>query len=156
MYKARGFNINVIHRYNTFNINYLIDHIRTVILNLCAKGQHIPSIESSIQTINQGSRCTTHSMPYNRYANLMTSYLVECIIHSFPQKVSIINILGSNTILLGKPSPDFNMNRIFFASHTMVYTGTTNALNIIRTPSISIRESNEYEVKFFMLLYTGK
>ena len=62
-----------------------------------------------------------------RYTPLMTMSLVELIIHSrnaFPQKGSISRRLGSNTILLGDPIPNFNMKGIFFGSYAMVYTGT--------------------------------
>ena len=131
MYKEIGFNIEVFHRDNEFKLNSLREHIRPASLNIFTKGQHISIIESSIQSIKQGARCTTHSVPYKRYTNLITRSLVECIINSiksFPRKGSIIKILGSNTVLLGKPSPDFNMKRIFSGSYAMVYTGTKNTL----------------------------
>ena len=38
MYKARGFNIDVFHRYNKFNLNVLRDHTRPESLNICEKG----------------------------------------------------------------------------------------------------------------------
>ena len=76
--------------------------------------------------------------------------------NTFPQKGSISNILGYNTIFLGKPGTDFNMKIIFFGSYVMVYTGTTITLNRISMPSIALRESNEEGVHFFVSLYTGK
>ena len=78
-------------------------------------------------------------MPYKRYTKFMTRSLVEFIIHSrrsFPKKGSSSKRLGSNMILLGDPSPDFNMKNIFFGSHSIVYTGTTNTLNRRSIPSI--------------------
>ena len=91
MYKARGFNIDIFHEDNKFNLNALIEHIRPAGLNICAKGENIPIIKSSIQTSNQGAQCATHSVPYKRCMNIMTSSLVEFIIYSrnsFPQRVA--------------------------------------------------------------------
>ena len=59
-------------------------------------------------------------------------------------------ILGSNTILLGKPSHDFNTKVILFVSYAMVYTGKTNTLKIRRIPSIALREYNEDGGHIFM------
>ena len=81
-------------------------------------------------------------MPYKRYMKLVTRFFVEFIIHSgnsFPQKGSIIKRLESNTILLKKSIPDFNMKMVLFGSYAMVYTGTTNTLNRISIPGIALR-----------------
>ena len=80
---------------------------------------------------------------------------MECIIHSrnsFTQKGSIRKRLDPITILLGKPSTDFNINRTLFGSYAMVKTGITNTPKIIIIPSIAIRELNEYGGHFSMLL----
>ena len=115
IYKSRGFNIDILYGDNEFNLNYLRDHIRPTRLNICAKGQYNLIIEGSIKTIRQGAHCTTHSVPYKRYTKVMKRSLVECIVHSkFTQKGSTSKRLGSNTILLGKPSTDFNINIFFF------------------------------------------
>ena len=105
MYKSRGLNIDVYHKYNEFNINDLREHIRPASLNICTKRRHINISEIFIQTINKGSHCTTHYVPYKSYTIVMTGSLVECIIHSrdsFPNKGSIRKRLGANKILLGK------------------------------------------------------
>ena len=142
MYNARGFNMKIFHQDNKFNLNALRYHIRPAILNIYAKSWHIPIINRSIQTIKQGERYTKHSVPYKRYTMIITRSRVECIIHSrnsFPQKGSIIKRLGSNTILFGKQSYDFNMKIILFGSYDMVYTGTSNTLKRRRIPSIALR-----------------
>ena len=77
IYKASGLNMDVYHEDNEFNINPFREHIRPEILNICAKGRHIPSIDKSIQTIKQGARCTKHPFPYKRYTRLMDISLVE-------------------------------------------------------------------------------
>ena len=142
MYTARGFNISVYHGDNYFDINHLREHIRPASLNICAQGSHIPIIKRSIQTIKQGARYTTHYVRYKRYTNPMTISLVECIIHSrnyFPQKGIIRKRLRENKILLEKPNPDFNMNRIFFVYYAMVYTGTKNKISLRIIPGIALR-----------------
>ena len=128
---------------NEFNLNALRENIRLESSKICAKGRHITIIDRSIQFIKKGARLTTYSFTYNRYAKLITGLLVECNINSknsLPPKGSISKGLGSNMILLGKPSTDFNINIIFFGSYAMVYTGTTNTPNIRSIPSIVLRE----------------
>ena len=123
MYKARGFNINIYHRDIKFSINSLRQHIRQESLIICEKRKQITIIEISIQTTKQGAHCITPSVPYKRYTVLITSSLLECIIHSrncFLHKCSIINRLGDNKILLGKLSYDFNM-RITVRDHIPWY-----------------------------------
>ena len=125
MYTGRGFNICIYHRDNEFDINTLREHIRPEILSIRAQGCHTPIIKRFIKTIKKGARYTTHYVPYKRYTKIMTISLVACIIRSinyFPQKGSIINTLGANTILLGNPNPDFNTKRIFFVSYDIIYT----------------------------------
>ena len=71
MYKAIGFNIDVYNRDNKFNLNSFRDHIRPESFNIFEKGQHIPIIKRSIQTIEQGYLCTTHYVPYKRYTSII-------------------------------------------------------------------------------------
>ena len=111
-------------------------------LKIYAKGGHIPIIDRSVQTTNKGECCTKHYVTYNRNTKLVTRSLVEYIIHSrnsFPLKGSIRKRLGSNTILLGNPSPNFNMKIIFFGFYTMLYTVTTNTFKRRSIPSIYLR-----------------
>ena len=127
MYKSRDFNIDFSHGDNKFNLNYLINHMSTARLNICSKGQYIPIVERSIQTIKQGARCTTHSVPYKRYMKLIIRSLLECITHSrnsFPHKGSISKKLGPSIMLLGKTSPYFNMKGTLFGFYAMVYKGS--------------------------------
>ena len=119
MYKSRGFNVNVYHRENEFNINDLREHIRPESLNIYAQVQHIPIIEKFIQTTKQGVRCTTHYMIYKIYTRLITRSLVECIIHSENIFIEIQHQkkLVANKILLGNKSPGFNMQIFFILRH---------------------------------------
>ena len=145
MYRARVFNNSAYHGNNKFDINALLEYIRHISLNIFARGSHKLIIERSIQTIKQESRCTTHSVTYKKYTNLMKRSLVACIIHSwnyFPQKFSIINKIGANTILLGNQNPYFNMKIILFGSYAMVYTGIKSNIRRGSIPGIALRESN--------------
>ena len=125
--------------YKKFNFRDFREHIRLASLNICEKVHHVIIIDSSIKTIKKGARRTTHSVTYNINMKLMTNSLVKLKIHSrnsFPHKGIIIKILGSNTKLLGEPSPDFNIKRILFGLYAMVYSGTKNTL---KSTSISLR-----------------
>ena len=56
IYTESGFNINIYHRDNEFDINDLREHIRPESLNICARICQIPIIERYIETINKGVR----------------------------------------------------------------------------------------------------
>ena len=84
---------------------------------------------------------------------------MTCIIHSrnyFTQKGIISKRLGSNTILLVNPNPDFNMKITFFRYYAIVYTGIKNNLICRSIPEIVLRESRKDGEHLFMYLYTGK
>ena len=83
------------------------------------------------QTIHwnhQASSALHHPLvSYKRYTKIMIRSLVAWIIHYknyFPQKGSIRNSIGENTILSVNLNPDFKMKRIFFEYYSMVYKGT--------------------------------
>ena len=63
MYKAGGLNMNVYHGDNELKINALKDNSRPESLKICSQGQHILIINIFIQTIKQGARFTTNSVP---------------------------------------------------------------------------------------------
>ena len=158
MYTARGFNINVHHWSNKFNINSLWEHIRLASFDVCTRGRHIPSIKLYIKTTKKEVLCTTHSVSYKIYTKIMTISLLSCIILSrnyFPQKDIIFKRLGENTIMLGHPNPDFNIERILFGYYDMV-NRHQNSMGRKSILGILLRESNKDGGNFSMSLYTGE
>ena len=82
MYTARGFDIRVYHVKINLTLIIYDNTSGPQVQKICAGGIHIPIIELSIKTINQGAHCTTNSMPYKRYINIMKISLVTYIVHS--------------------------------------------------------------------------
>ena len=66
MYNVRGFNIDVLHRDNKFNLNALREHIRPESLNICAKGRHTPIIDRPIKKSRKESAATHILCPTTR------------------------------------------------------------------------------------------
>ena len=58
-------------------------------------------------------------------------------------------------IAKGKPNPDSNQERIVFGSYDLVYTSTSNYMNIRIISSIALNKLNNNVVHYFMRLYTG-
>ena len=56
----------------------------------------------------------------------------------------------------GIQKPDFSQRMIAFGAYALVYSGTTNTINVRTTPVISLRKSNNAAGHYFMSLHTGR
>ena len=158
MYLTRGFTISDVYADNEFDV----DEYKTIFLparlHICAKGEHVPTIERSIRTIKERCRSTCHSLPYKKYPKLMVSGLLEYVelwLNAFPSDSAEIKNISPSTLVTGSPQPDFNKRRIPFGSYVMAYKGTQNNMSARAVPAIALRESNEFGGFYFMSLDTG-
>ena len=78
LYSSRGFQINTIHADPEFE--KIRDDIRPIDLITCEAGAHVPEVERSTQTVKNGCRSQTHSMPYRAMPRIMIRALVQLII----------------------------------------------------------------------------
>ena len=84
----------------------------------------------------------------------MVRSLVEEIVWTLnpvPTKNSI-----SDTIVEGRPKPDFSQKKISFGAYKFVDTGTSNNMKTRDNPTISLSMTNNAGGYYFMSLHTGK
>jgi hypothetical protein len=159
IYNSRGFNIDVFHGDNEFNIKALKAHLEPATMHTCAKDEHIHVIERSTRTVKERSRATCHSLPFKRYPRIMIISLIENVtkwLNAFPTANGICDTMSPSMIVLGKAIPDMKYKRISFGSYAIVYTGTDNTMKQRGVPCIALCESNEHGGHYFMSLYSGK
>ena len=127
-YKYRGF---VITNYNGDNeFEHLCDVFASAHLRICAKNDHIRDIVRSIRTIKERVRCGCHSIPYKKFAKLMTRSLVQDMItclNMFPYQNWISSDLSPEAIIIGSPYIYYNKLRITFGAYAQVYLVITNS-----------------------------
>ena len=159
IYESRGFDIDIVHGDNEFNIKALKEHLEPTKMHTCAKDEHIHVIERSTRTVKERSRSTCHSLPYKRYPRMMVISLIENVskwLNAFPTENGICDTMSPSMIVLGKTNPDMKYKRISFGSYAILYTGTDNTMKQRGVPAIALNESNEQGGHYFMSLYSGK
>ena len=96
-------------------------------MHIYASNEHVPKIERSIRTIKQRAHRMCHSIPYNRYTQLMIRSLV-CIVvqwlNAFPSAVGVLGDYSPVSIFEGKFNPYFNRQRFHFESYAHAYHRT--------------------------------
>jgi len=80
LYEARGFNIDVYHGDNEFDINSVKEHVKPAKMHICAKEEHIHVIKHSTRTVKERARCNCHALPYKCYPRIMVDYLVKYVV----------------------------------------------------------------------------
>ena len=82
-----------------------------IALETCTMNDHVGEVERSIRTIKEVVRATAHGMPYRRLPRQLIHGLVEYAtrtLNDFPYRQGISQSLSPNTIVTGRPSPDYN------------------------------------------------
>ena len=159
MYEKRGFKVNIIHADNEFDFNEVKSSFPNSTWEICARGEHVPTIERDIRSVKDRCRPMCHAIPFNRYTKLMTIHLVISAvkwINSFPSKNMTGLSLSPSNILEGKGDIDVSVKRVPFGSYVLTYVGTKNNMQARSVPAIALSESNESGGNFFMSILTGK
>ena len=119
MYEKRGFKVNIIHADNEFDFNEVKSSFPNSTWEICARGEHVPTIEREIRSVKDRCRPMCHAIPFNRYTKLMTIHLVISAvkwINSFPSKNMTGLSLSPSNILEGKGDIDVSVKRVTFGS----------------------------------------
>ena len=77
------------------------------------------------------------------------------MINAFPSKTSISDTISPTTIVESKPKLDISRPKIYFSSHALVYTQTTNNIKSKVLKGIDLRASNSAG-GHIMILYSGR
>ena len=159
VYEVRGFTIQHIHGDKQFDC--LREDIRPIQLHTASKGEHVPEIERSIQTIKWDIRTMYHALTFEKYPPLMIKEMVEHqvnIRNKFPNKNGVTKTMGPFSIMTGLPQPSYNNFKLEFGQYmqTHDHPAKTNDMNTRTTPAIALRSSGSQNVWYFMLLESGK
>ena len=159
MYTARGFRINTIHGDNEFNVDDIIEEMRPIRMQFCARNEHIGVAERSIRTIKERARSICHSLPFKRFTKLMTTALVESAVYwlnSFPSRDGVSETMSPRGIVVGGNNIDVNYPMVEYGAFAVVYDSTKNNMMSRSTPSIALKRSNDRGGHYFMSIDTGK
>ena len=159
IYHARGFNISSLHGDNEFNVDSIKESLLPVIMQVCARNEHVGIAERSIRTIKDRARSICHSLPYKRFTKLMTTRLIENTVYwlnAFPSANGISNTISPRGIVVGTGNIDCNHSMIQYGAYAAVYETTKNNMMSRSTPAIALKRSNDYGGHFFMSLDTGQ
>jgi hypothetical protein len=128
-----------------------------------AADSHVGEVERSIRTIKERSRSTVHGLPYKRLPRLMVNELVKhsvTCLNQIPADDGVSDTLSPNTIMTGKPNPDYNYMTLEFGMYVQVYEPTTFSSNTLRsstTGAISLGHTgNKQGDYYFLSLITGR
>jgi hypothetical protein len=132
VYCSRGFNIRDVHTDSEFKC--VCQHILPVHLNVVAADLHVGEVEQSIRTIKERNRTTAHGLPYKRIPKLMVQEIVGHSVLCLNQLLDedrVSDTLSPNTIMTGKPTPDYNLMAFEFGLYVQIYKPTTFATNTL-------------------------
>ena len=131
-----------------------------ITLETCTTNDHVGEVERSIQTIKEVVRATAHGMPYRRLPQQLIHRLVEystCTLNDFPYRNSVSKTLSPNTIVTGRPAPDYNDLKLEFGSYVMLTDRTTNTPWARTFGAIAMYPSGGRDGSYrFMSLATGE
>ena len=135
VYQSRGFEIDHIHGDGQFEC--LRESVRPTNLHISAAGEHVPEVERSIQTIEDDSRATYHSLPFKQYPKIMLVALANFSVRNrnmFPSEDNVCPNMGPTSIMTGLPMPDDK----FFALEFGTYVNTHMITPLRSTISIHL------------------
>ena len=159
LYTARGFEVVELRGDGQFSC--LKEHIRPVHLYTAAKGEHIPQIERSVQTIEGDCRTIYHGLPYTYFPPLMLRSLVQFVTqlrNIFPVPNGVSSNLGPTSIVTGAPMPSAKHFSLEFGEYVYTHDNPTISNDINpphSTPAIALLPANRNGGWYFMSLVTG-
>ena len=158
-YNSRGFDVEVIHGDNEFDVKALHQKLSPTHLQIYGTNEHVGHAENGIKHVKERTRSVCHSVPYRKYTKIMVTNLIEYVIsnmNDFPSKNSISDTMSPATIVEGVSKPDFKYKRVCFGSYALVWVRTTNDMTRRAIPCIALRQSNRQGGHYFMSLYSGR
>ena len=129
-------------------------------LETCTTNEHVKEVERSIRTMKDTVRATVHGLPYKRLPRQIIQGLIEhttTILNSFPYQEGVSKTLSPDTIVNGKPPPDYNDYLLEFGSYVMLTDRTTNTPRARSFGAIALNATGNQDKSYrFMSLVTGE
>ena len=121
---------------------------------------HVGEVERSIRTIKEVVHATAHGMPYCRLPRQLIHGLVKYAtraLNDFLYHQGVSRTLSPNTIVTGKPAPNYNSYKLEFGSYVMLTDRTTNTPRARTFGAIAMYPSGNADRSYcFMSLVTGE
>jgi hypothetical protein len=161
IYRNRGFHIREVHADVEFEC--LRQHIAPAILNIVASDSHVGEVERSIRTIKERNRATVHGLPHKRLPKLLVREVVRhsvTCLNQIPADNGVSDTMSPNTIMTGRPNPDYNLMTLEFGSYVQIYEPTMFAMNTLRsrtTGAITLTHNGNAQGDYhFLSLISGR
>jgi hypothetical protein len=159
LYQQRGFIVRDVHADNEFEC--IRTSIGPVAMDIVPADSHVGEIERSNRTLKERTRTCVHGLPFKRLPKLMVAHIVKnavTCLNQFPWKHGISQTMSPDTIMTGKPPPDFTKMRLEFGSYVQVFEDNdpSNTIKARSTGAIALSPTgNAHGDYFFMSLATG-
>jgi hypothetical protein len=155
LYDNRGFVPTEIHPDGEYNP--VKESFPGVHFSITSADDHIPEAELSIRSVKETVRATIHGMPYKRLPRVMVKALVAFAtraINSFPHADGVSPTLSPDTIITGRPKPDYRDMKLEFGTYVEVYDGTSSDTKSRTLGAIVLNPAGP-GAYFFLSLATG-
>jgi hypothetical protein len=160
-YKKRGFVVTTVLADVEFEC--LRNILLPIQLETVPPEEHIGEVERSVRTIKERVRATAHGLPFKKLPRVilkeMVIFAVQCL-NQLPADNGLSNTLSPNSIMTGKPNPDYNNLRLQFGSYAQVYEPGDITINNMRsrtTGAIALTTTGNSQGQMkFMSLASGK
>ena len=157
LYSSRGFRVTTLHADPEFE--KIRDEVRPMNLIVCEAGAHVPEVERSTQTVKNGCRSQTHSMPYRAMPRIMIRALVQMIIDELNAEPARDGYKGATprNIIDNLPHLDCNELKYEFGSYVQLHMReqVTNTMRQRTIDAIVLNLTSNGKYRF-MSLETGR
>ena len=128
LYHTKQISVNTINTGNKFKC--VRNNIPPVTLNAVSAEEHVGEVEWSIRTIKEVTRCDVQRLQYTYHPLAMARVCVMKRVkdrNQSPPNNGISNELSPNTLVTGRPSPDFEqVVKLNFGDYVHAYNGKKN------------------------------
>lgn len=160
IYSTRGFLVTQVAADNEF------ETLRTplagegMMLNVVARGEHVPEVERHIRTLKERCRAVYNSLPYRRMPKRMVIELVYAMtfwLHAFPARDGVSATVSPRELVTGLVLDANKHCRIPFGAYAQTHEEHDNTMGSRTVGAIALRPTgNAQGGHLFFSLQTGR
>ena len=129
-------------------------------LEVCTSNDHTKEVERSIRSVKETVRAMVHGMPYRRLPKQLIHALVQHsmgVLNNFPYYEGLSKQISPNTIVTGRPAPNFTDFKLEFGSYVLLTDRTTNTPRAQAFGAITLYPTGSQDGSYrFLSLVTGE
>jgi hypothetical protein len=121
LYQTRGFTVTRVEGDREFSC--LENDLLATPINIADADDRVAEVERSIRTIKERMRALIQGLPFRRIPKAMMRAVIENTnksLNQFPAKNGVSDTLSPLTIMMGRPTPDYNDMKIEFGAYAQV------------------------------------